>query len=278
MSDDSHNLLKTIDQYALPIQLKYKMKVSFTSVGGGIFSIAIYLFFIALSVYLFVDMTNKENQNIVKFPRREKDPPTYNLDLDNGHNLHTSTKPEPKEGFLTKSSFFFWAFTFFNKKTLQQIPFDIIDRVFYVDLRHVQRNATTGRFSNKKYYEFKRCGNIFRDYPFPDKTLDEGMCLNETKFTVGGDFISPVFDYINIKFKICKNNLHNTKKVLKSNCFDKKTIQEMLPNIIMTFVGTDFFINPRIKEKKPYTTYVPYKLTCQLSNQVYQKYDIYLFK
>ena len=269
MSDDTKiNFLKYIDQYALPIQLKYKMSVSFKSLVGGLFSIVIYVLFGALCVYLFVDMTDKINQNIVKFPRREKDPPRLNLTSDNGYNLVNSKDTRPAGDFFQKNNFFFFGFTFQNKSTLEQIPFTTSEKIFVMDLRLIKRNASTGKFTDEEFYEFTRCGDIYKEYPFPDPTLNEGSCLNQTNIPVEGDFISPIYQYVNIKFKKCGGK--------KPNCYANDVIEKLLPEIIINFVGTNFFINPRIVEMNPFTTYVPYKLTMQISNQVYQKYDVYV--
>ena len=205
MTDDplkKKSILENIDQYTLPIQLKYKMNAQFTSIIGGFCSALIYIFFGALVVYLFVDMADKVNQNIIKFPRRLSSPPRLNLTGDLGWNLKSS--PANADRTKHNPSFFFFAITFQNKTTLEQIPFAITDQIFLGELLLIKRVFTTGKTTNEKIYEFVRCGDIYKEFPWDDSTLNEATCLNDTNTIVEGEFVSPIFQYVNIKLKKCR--------------------------------------------------------------------------
>jgi hypothetical protein len=276
--------IKQLDNYSLPIHLTYKMKSYFTTNLGSIISLIVYGLTIALGVYLIIDTANKSNQNIVSFPRNYLDPPMYNLSMTNEDNLKLAdnkTKTDNNDNeeddeavqekeFKIKEDFFFFAYSFINKTNRNIIPISMINRIFTFDLRTIRRNASTGIFSDIELYSLIRCGDKFNKFPFENNLLMEAGCLNSTKYQVVGDFISPIYQYVNIKFQACK-----TTKT-KTDCFSKADIDKYVQQIELTFIGTNYVINPRIIGHKSFISYVPFKIKVEFSNLLYQKFDIYL--
>ena len=67
----------------------------------------------------------------------------------------------------------------------------------------------------------------------------------------------------------CKNDI---------KCYSSSVIDKMVSNVIIEFTGLDFNFDLRIIDYKSFAKYIPFKLELQNSNQIYQKYDIFLAK
>jgi hypothetical protein len=55
------NFLKKIDLFEIPISFRYKKEDGFSTVIGGIFTLAIIIWFIIILIYDFIPFIKKEN-------------------------------------------------------------------------------------------------------------------------------------------------------------------------------------------------------------------------
>lgn len=267
MSKIYGKLVYFFDYYARPVQLKFDLSTNYTTVLGGIVSFILYIIFVIVLVYLFVDLHEKNNYTITSIPDKYVSPPLFNITTD--QNLLVS-------GNLT-ISYFFFSFVIFQKANRQPVIKEQVDKTFFLDAQLIMRNGTSGESTTLGSYEVKNCSEVLSDVNLVEKyqnpMLAYALCLDTKSGAVQGDFIDEIYQYYSLKLKSCTKN----KNIPKSNCSTTAEIEQAKKDWSIYFLYSEFSINPQLTNQSP-VSYVLKQLSVDLTNLLYQKYDIYLGK
>lgn len=252
--------LAIFDFYGQPVRMRYELTTTFKSVMGGTISLMMYTIFIAIIIYLFNDLNQKNNYNLTTNNLMFDDPPRFNFSSDEKN---------------TNVSYFFYAIQVVDKNTGKVMTKLEIEKIFFLEAIDTRLNKSSGIFNTMGIYEFISCTTMFPNKNLTNilknKNLDTSLCLNTTDYTVEGQFTSNFYRFMSFKIKDCSSSILKSKPT----CGSKTESNDAKKNWNIIFYYTDYQINPLIHIGSP-VYYVINSFNVDLTSLIYQKFDIYL--
>lgn len=259
---------KNFDVYKMSLHISLKGTNTSKTFCGGILSfIMIFIFFILL-IYLFTDLSNKQNQYYTQSNLRYPKPPNFNF---------TSSLYQHRNEDIP---FFFFALSFFTDKG-DTITFEEVNNYFYIEAQsqiYVRKNSTSAVENN--YYLVSCEKNLKDSVQYFDLVHNSSnssakkktyYCLNENKFNVEGDFINSIYKFVSIKLKDCKNN---PNKNITCNT-DKTKFSNFINSFNIDIIYSYHYIKSEIVSDIPLEYFIK-RNTIKVSERLYQKIDYYL--
>lgn len=255
---------KIFDIYSRPVQLRFQQSPIFQTVLGGIISLILYIIFLGIFIYLYVDVSQKNNQQITTYYSRYANPPSYNL---------TYSLKEVDYENNQDQAYFFYSFAFIDSVKNIQLQKKQIDELFYLEVLLNERNKTTGITNVLKQYVMQECVQVLKselETELANPLLNHSLCLNSSIVSVEGDFVSQIYRYLSVKIKKCSENKTAT-------CKTDLEMTNAFSYIQVVFLYTDFKYNPSKKSGSP-IDYVVNRLNVDMSSKIYQKFDFFISK
>ena len=253
--------LQYIDIFQQTLKMKFRLSTEYKTNIGGVISTLVIVLFILISIVLLKDIIGKSNQSLLITPVTQEVP----LDL-YFNNTETTM-------FRNDSSVFFYSFYFFNNTSKLPLDYSIIQKTLFFELVLINRFFATGKSNNVAFYKLVNCkdfyGDNFPSYGYDNKYL---MCLNSTSFQIKGDFFSPEYRYMSMKFKKC-DQAANENRIY---CYGNDLITRNIKQIGLTLIYTNMQLDPAKHSNEIPVKLTPKTFTVFPSNTVRLNYDIFI--
>ena len=235
------NFLKKIDLFEIPISFRYKKEDGFSTVIGGIFTLAIIIWFIIILIYDFIPFIKKENFtfffNIINIPYTEEI--KLNGSFAIGFGCDNDQNGRKLEKYLDLEV------KYYNKKINENGIYDKNDP------KNEPHNIT---YNACNYIDF------YREYNDSDNNNinKELKCLNELNKNIKGYYGDTTFQYYeisllakeNISFKEIDELLLNEDYKLELYYIDNQVNYSDYENPIKPFINKIFLqLNPEFHVK-----------------------------
>ena len=260
------NFIKIFDNYALPLNLKFKRKNTLQTSLSGKISFVLFCIMGTLTLYLYLDLISKVNQKIITFPFLLPNPPPLNISM-------TDIYPDSNDSLGAGYFFFYLKVKFAKNNSI--ITKEKLDTLFFLEIFNLTLyNGNVSSQISSSLWNYTYCKNLIskKDWVFDDSDYNSSICVENTTFFVVGDFISPQYSYQSIKFKNCTLSTNQTQK---NNCNKNFTAINLI-DIEINFIYTTFQISSEYRKpgNLPFD-YFTDKIILKPTN-VYLKNDVYL--
>jgi len=269
MRSSISRFIKVFDFYKNSLYLSLKGTNTSKTFCGGIISIFLIFLFLVILFYLFIDVSNKQNQYYTQSNLRYASAPNFNF---------TSSIDIYKEQGIP---FFFFALSFYTNMQ-KAISIEEINQYFYFETQLQFIKNATSTITNK--YSVVLCDTNLSDstgYLYLRSNNSEGSelnkkkilyyCLNETIYNVEGDFVLPIYRFLSIKLKDCKNNPN--KNIICNT--DKTQITNFIQDFNIDLIYSNYYVKKEILNDIP-IEYFTKRNSIKISKILYQKIDYYL--
>lgn len=228
------NFFCFFDIFRSQINFKFKSNSSLQTSFGGIISIIIAIIMIVISIFLLVDLIEKNKQSMIS------------SDIISGSYLDIKLNTN-STSIKNDETLFFFAFTLVNRTNNQKIQ--EFNKFMFIEITEIEKFANNTR-KTIGIYSYDKCSNLYENgnLPINQTFIRNWNCIQSTKFRLIGDFFSELYRYIEIRLRFCNYTLNTNKEF----CDNSDVIEEKISQVQFQYLILNSLIDPvKINNENP---------------------------